>query len=146
MRKHPLATKIKIISGKDFLEVTAAGIIDIATSRKLIVDVAAAETPAVDYELLVDFRDTRSSLSIIDLYQLAAELVRHRNTFRRKVALLVPPGVEFDQARFFETCAHNRGFSVNAFTDYEKAMHWVLSAETPPDGNLQSEGEAIEDR
>jgi hypothetical protein len=141
-----MATKIKIITGKEFLEVTTDGIIDITTSRKLIVDVAAAETSPVDYELLVDFRDTQSALSITDVYQLAAELVRHGNAFRRKVALLVLPGVNFDQASFFETCAHNRGFSVNAFTDYEKAMRWVLSAEEPPNNNTQSEANAVESK
>ena len=124
-----MATKIKIISGKDFIEVTADGIINFTTSKKLIVAVAAAETPPADYELLVDFRDTQSALSTTDIYDLAAELIRHGNTFRRKVALLVRPGINFDQASFFETCASNRGFSVNAFTDYEKAMRWILTEE-----------------
>ncbi|MCX5796918.1 MAG: hypothetical protein NTY77_15590 [Elusimicrobia bacterium] len=124
-----MAIKIKIVNGKDFLEVTADGLINLDTSRKLLVAVAAAETPPADYELLVDFRDTQSALSVTDIYQLAGELVRHGNAFSRKVALLVQPGVNFDQARFFETCAYNRGFSVNAFTDYEKAMRWILSPE-----------------
>ena len=35
-----MATKIKIITAKDFLEVTPEGIINLATSRQLIVDVA----------------------------------------------------------------------------------------------------------
>jgi hypothetical protein len=139
-----MATKIKVITGKDFLEVTTDGIINITTSRKLIVDVAATETPSVDYELLVDFRDTQSALSLTDVYQLASELVRHGNTFRNKVALLVLPGVNFDQASFFETCAHNRGFSVNAFTDYETAMRWMLSAEKSLNSNTSSEANTAE--
>ena len=133
-----MATKIKIITARDFLEVTADGIINLTTSRQLLVDIAAAEQSPADYELLVDFRDTQSDLSIFDVYQLAAELVQHGNTFRRKVALLVLPGVNFDHASFFETCSHNRGFSVNAFTDYEKAMRWILSAEDLPNNNVAS--------
>ena len=124
-----MATKIKVITGTDFLEVTADGVINLATSRQLLVAIAKTEQPPVDYELLVDFRDTRSHLSIIDVYELAAELVNHGDTFRRKVALLVDPGVNFNHASFFETCSHNRGFAVHAFTDYEKAMRWLLSAE-----------------
>ena len=85
----------------------------------------------IDYELLVDFRDTQSNLSTLDLYQLANELCQHGDTFRRKVALLVLPGVNFSRASFFETCSHNRGFSVNAFMDYEKAMRWLLSPDLP---------------
>ena len=122
-----MATKIKIIPGKDFLEVTADGVINLTSSRQLLVDIAKAEHHPVDYELLVDFRDTVSKLSTVEIYELAAELIKHGDTFRRKVALLVLPGIDFDHARFFETCSHNRGFSVNAFKEYEKAMRWLLS-------------------
>ncbi len=134
-----MATKIKIITAQDFLEVALDGIINIATSRQLIVDIAKAEHPPADYELLVDFRDTHNQLSISDVYQLAGELYQHGDTFRRKVALLVLPGVSFARASFFETCSYNRGFSVNAFTDYEKAMHWILAAEDLPNSNVPSD-------
>jgi hypothetical protein len=137
-RKYPMATKIKIITASDFLEVTPEGIIDINTSRQLLADIAKAEHHPVDYELLVDFRETECDLSIIDVYQLASELYEHGDTFYRKVALLVLPGIDFDRAQFFETCSHNRGFFVNAFTDYEKAMRWILSTEDIPNTNVPS--------
>ncbi|GEM_PF-950152 len=127
-----MATKIKVIASGEFLEVTPDGNINITTSRKLLVDIAKAENSQADHELFIDFRDTHGKLSVIDLYQLATELVQHGDTFRRKVALLVTPGLGFDRARFFETCSHNRGFAVNAFTDYEKAMRWILAAERTP--------------
>ncbi len=133
-----MATKIKIITAKDFLEVTPGGIINLTTSRQLLVDIAKAEHHPVDYELLIDLRDTQINLSIPDMYQLAAELCQHGDTFRRKVGLLVLPGVNFDQASFLETCSHNRGFSVNAFTDYENAMRWVLSTEDLRKNNVPS--------
>jgi hypothetical protein len=135
-RRHPMATKIKIITASDFVEVTPDGIMNITTTRQLLVDIAKAEPPPADYELLVDFRNTQSNLSITDVYQLAAELFKHGDTFRRKVALLVLPGVNFDRASFFETCSHNLGFSINAFTDYENAIRWLLSAEDLPDHNV----------
>jgi len=131
-----MAIKIKVITGTDFLEVTPDGVINLETSRRLLVKIARTELPPADYDLLVDFRDTRNRLSVVDVYQLAAELVNHGDTFRRKAALLVLPGVNFDHARFFETCAHNRGFAAHAFTDYEKAMRWLLSAEDLPDDNV----------
>lgn len=133
-----MATKIKIISASDFIEVTADGIINIDTSRQLLIDIAKAEQPPADHELLIDFRDTQSNLSVTDMYHLAAELCRHGDAFRRKVALLVMPGVNFDRASFFETCAHNRGYSVTAFTDYENALRWILSAKDQPDDDVLS--------
>jgi len=133
-----MATKIKVITATDFMEVTPEGVINLTTSRQLLVDIAKAENQPADYELLVDFRDTQSQLSILDVYQLAAELVQHGDTFRRKAALLVLPGVNFDRASFFKTCSHNRGFAAHAFTDYEKAMRWLLSAEDLPDNNVPS--------
>ena len=133
-----MATKIKIITARDFLEVTPEGIIDISTSRQLLVDIAKAEHQPVDYELLIDFRDTKCNMSSFDLYQLAAELCQHGDTFRGKVGLLVLPGVNFDRASFFETCSYNRGFSIHAFTDYEKAIRWVLSTEDSPNNHVPS--------
>ena len=55
--------------------------------------------------------------------------------FAGKWPFLFMPGVNFDRARFFEDASHNRGFSVNAFTDYEKAIRWILSVEDLPDIN-----------
>ena len=133
-----MATKIKIVTARDFLEVTPDGIIDITTSRKLLADIAKAEYDTVDYELLIDFRDTQFQLSVTDVYKLAGELGKHGDTFRGKVALLVLPGVDFKQAHFFETCSQNRGFLINAFTDYENAVRWILNAEDLPDNNVSS--------
>ena len=133
-----MATKIKIITARDFIEVTPDGIINLTTSRQLLVDIAKAEHDPVDYELLIDFRDTQCHMSTVDLYQLAAELCQHGDTFRGKVGLLVLPGVNFDRAGFFERCSHSRGFSVHAFTDYEKAMRWVLSTEDLPNNHVPS--------
>lgn len=133
-----MATKIKIVTARDFLEVTPEGIIDITTSKQLLVDIAKAEYHPVDYDLLIDFRDTQWQMSSVDVYKLASELCQHGDTFRRKVAVLVLPGVNFDSATFLETCSHNRGFFVDAFTDFETAIRWFLSSEhasnnsTPP--------------
>ena len=140
-----MATKIKIITASEFLEVTPGGIMNLDTSRQLLVDIARTDLPPADYELLVDFRNTRSELSVVDVYELAAELVRHGDTFRRKVALLVLPGITFDRAGFFETCSRNRGFSISAYVDYESAMRWLLSAEDlqdsdAPPGDLRPDG------
>ena len=131
-----MATKIKIVTTGDFLEVTPDGIINMTTSRRLLVDIAKAEHHPVDYDLLIDFRDTQWEMSALDVYQLASELCQHGDTFRRKVAVLVLPGVNFDPATFLETCSRNRGFSIDAFTDFEKAIRWFLSTEDLSNKNI----------
>ncbi len=135
-----MATKIKVIRTEEFLEVTPLGTIDMTTSRKLLVDIARTEYSRVDHDLLIDFRDTTWSMSSLDIYTLASELCQYGDTFRRKVAILLLPGIDFDSALFLERCSHNRGFCVEAFTDFESSMRWLLLPEdvsngkTPPTG------------
>lgn len=137
-----MATRLRIIKAQEFIEVTTDGIITISTGRKLLAEIAENDQNMGDRELLVDFRSTESRLSITDLYQLAAELSLHGATFRRKVALVVTPGLNFDRARFFEICSNNRGFSVNAYTEYEDAMRWILNPKKP-DASFSTSGRHI---
>jgi hypothetical protein len=123
-----MPTKIKIITIREFLEVTPEGIIDINTSRQLLRDIAKAENQPIDYDLLIDFRETQWKMSTEEIYQLASELVEYGSNFRRKIAILVLPGINFDPASFLETCSHNRGFRINAFKDFENSMRWLLSS------------------
>ncbi|MDD2735919.1 MAG: hypothetical protein PHF56_18450 [Desulfuromonadaceae bacterium] len=126
-----MATIFKIVTAHEFLEITADGIIDLATSRKLFADIAGVVNLDENQDLLVDFRGTESKLTITDVYQLAAELIQHGTSFRRKVALVVTPGLNFNRASFFVTCSDIRGFSVKAYTDFEAAMRWILKAQKP---------------
>ncbi len=128
-----MATKIKFVTANDFLEITPEGTINLATSRQLLIEIAKTEHPPVDYDLLIDFRDTHWQMSTLDLYDLAGELVKYGDTFRGKVALLVFAGATFRAAEFLETCSHNRGFWVDAFVDYESAMRWLLADDAEPD-------------
>jgi len=121
-----MATKIKIIRTGDFLQAAPEGTIDLTKSRKLLVDVAMAERPPADYDLLIDFRDATLSMSITDIYSITSELSQQGDTFRRKVALLLAPGHDFNKSSFLETCAYNQGFSVETFNDFESAMRWFF--------------------
>jgi hypothetical protein len=127
MGKMP--TKIKFIACREFLEVTPKGIININTSRQLLRDIAEAENQPVDYDLLIDFRETQWKMSTTDIFQLASELVKYGSNFRRKIAILVLPGINFDPASFLETGSHNHGFKINAFNNFEESMRWLLSSE-----------------
>ncbi|HKI86550.1 MAG TPA: hypothetical protein VKA53_07380 [Thermoanaerobaculia bacterium] len=140
-----MATKIKIVTTKDFLEVTPEGVIDIDSSRRLLVEIARSKQKPVDYDLLIDFRDTTWNMSTFELYHLASVLTDYGDTFRRKVAILVLAGVTFDKASFLETCSHNQGFQVDAFSDYETAIRWLLSSSTSSDTNHSAAGTDSDD-
>jgi hypothetical protein len=123
-----MVSKFKNISTTDFLEVTSDGIVNVTTTRKLLAEIAKAHQNQSDYEMVVDLRGTESHMSVIEVYQLAAELCQHGDTFRRKVALIVTPGHNYERACFFETCSFNRGFMIKAYSDYEEAIRWILKA------------------
>lgn len=134
-----MATKIKFIVTREFLDVSPDGNINISTSRKLLADIVKAKHRQIDYELLIDLRDTQSSASIFDVYQIEADPCQHGDASAdRRVALLVRPGASFDRAGLFETGPNDRGCSVNAFTDYGEATRWALSEEDSQDNNLPS--------
>jgi hypothetical protein len=48
--------------------------------------------------------------------------------------MLTLPGQRFDNAKFLELYANNRGFRVAAFKDFEEAMNWLMTSTEPPDG------------
>ena len=121
-----MATDIRIIHAHDFVKATADGQLDLEKSKKLLVDVATASASLAEYEVLLDTRSTTSAMSITDLWYMAAELSNLGRAFFRKTAVLCP--VEnFDQAGFFALCAANRGFRVEAFTSFEKAIEWLTA-------------------
>ena len=70
------------------------------------------------------------SLTATELWYLADRLVHYRRTFENKTAILCP--IErFDHSQFFTLCAENKGFNMRAFTEYERAMQWLLEDEMP---------------
>ena len=127
-----MATKISLITAKDYFEVAPEGGIDLNVSRQRLLAAARSEQPPADYDLLIDFRATPYPLSLFEVTELASEPCQRGDTFRRKVALLVLPGISFDQASFFETYSLSHGFFVNAFIDSERAPRWLLSPDEPP--------------
>jgi len=131
-----MSATVRVIHATDFLKATAEGEIDLAESKRLLVELASA-TDLADYEVILDTRKAHSSLSADDLWHFAEALGSVRETLPRKTAVLCPRE-RFDHASFFALCAQCRGFKVRAFTSYEEAMDWLMLAapdpETAPDG------------
>jgi hypothetical protein len=119
-----------IIRGRDFLQTTPEGELDLESSMVLLEAVAVARTPPKDFDILLDLRRVQWRLGTLDIYELAANLASHSELRRTKIAVLVLPGPDFDNALFFETCSVNRGMTVDAFTNFEDAIQWFFTRET----------------
>lgn len=124
-----MPTNIRIIHAHDFLKATPEGTLDVESSKKLLVEIAADTATVSDHEILLDTRQALSALSAADLWFLAAELISFRKALSRKTAVLCPLE-RFDHAAFFALCAQNKGFKVQAFTSFEKAMEWLMAKES----------------
>lgn len=116
---------IRNIQAHEFIKTTPEGELDVEASKKLLVEIASASAPSGDYEILLDTRGAHSELSAEDLWDLAAELHKYRETLSRKAAVLVPPE-RLDHAEYFARCAQDRGFQVSAFTSLGDAVAWLF--------------------
>jgi hypothetical protein len=120
-----MAHDIRIISVKDFVRTDVTGAPDLAASEKLLKEIAAACQGTPQHHVLIDVRQAERSLSVMDVFQLACSLRDIGLGVHNRIAVLAPPAADFDRARFFETVARNRGCSVGAFRDFEKAFDWL---------------------
>jgi hypothetical protein len=116
---------VKVISTKDFIRTVATGVLDFASSKQALLDIASNIGQPGQYEVLVDTRDAEATLSIHHLYELGEALANDLSLRRSRIAILTPKE-EARKASFFETVAVNRGASVRAFTDFEPAISWLI--------------------
>ena len=121
-----MSTRIRVIQANDFIKATSEGSLDLEESKRRLRSIAVTIDPVVNYDAMLDTRQARSSLSVIDLWHLAAELNNLRKTFSRKMAVLCSPE-QFDRAGFCALGSQNSGLPVQAFTSFEGATKWLTS-------------------
>ena len=119
---------IRMIHSQDFIRTTPEGDIDFKMSKEIILRLALENARPGQYDILIDVRGTTSRLSLFDLANLVQIMIDHRESFRSKLAILIEPGERFDDAKFMELYAGNRGFQVGAFNDFEVAMDWLMTS------------------
>ena len=119
-------TSIKIIHASEFIRARADGRADLERAKKLLAAIATAGEGIENFDVLVDLRRVArgTHLSPVELWQLAEELVHYRKSFAHKTAVLCPRE-RFARSAFFALVAKNKGFNVQAFTDFEDAMDWL---------------------
>ncbi len=124
-----MPANIRIIHAHDFIKATPEGKLDLDESKKLLIEIASAAAPLVDYDIVLDTRKAQSELSVTDLWYLVAEISDNfRKAFSRsrKTAVLCPLE-RFDHAGFFALCAQNRGLQISAFTSFTDAYEWLTA-------------------
>ena len=121
-----MPTNIRIIHAHDFIKATAEGHLDFEESKKLLMEIASASVPLIDYEIILDTRKVQSVMSATQLWDLARELIKYHTTFSRKTAILCPLD-GFDYAVFFANCARERGFKFSVFTSLDDAIEWLTA-------------------
>jgi hypothetical protein len=119
-----MSTRIRVIQASDFIKATSEGLLDLEESKRRLRAIAVTIDPLVDYDAMLDTRQAQSSLSVIDLWYLAAELNNLRRTFSRKMAVLCSPE-QFDCAGFCALGSQNSGLQVQTFTSFKGATEWL---------------------
>jgi hypothetical protein len=123
--EESMKTKYRVFPAKEFIKVTAEGSFDLEDSKKALkILVEKASLPG-HFDILTDLREAECELSVADVFELTQWMVRHRPSFKSRIAVLVPRGDAFDKAGFLELCADNRGLRVHAFVDPSEAEEWL---------------------
>ena len=118
---------IKIVKTSDFIKTKPTGELNLADTKKLLADVAELNKNDKKYDILFDIRETKSILTLGDIYELVTEIGRHRQAFRKKIAVLASAQHDLDKGHFLKLCASNRGFNVNVFEDFEECITWLIN-------------------
>jgi hypothetical protein len=119
---------LRLIHARDFLQTSPSSELDLVTSKQALLKLASENAAPRQYDILIDVRQAIGRLTFTDITELVAVMIEQRESFRSKVAILTSPGHQFDNAKFMELYAGNRGFQVGAFNDFEEAMNWLMTS------------------
>ncbi len=123
----------KIYKVKDFIRRTEKGEINIQESLNTVAELAIASEFHKDVNILIDLRDTETTLDFGDLLKVALEFAHYKDCFRNKIAGVIPNDPErFRRGKFFKTGMEVKGFLFDYFTDFEKAIEWLSEIDSLP--------------
>jgi hypothetical protein len=123
---------IRVISAREFLRADVQGQPDLATSRQILEELAAAGGADPGRDILLDVRDTGAPvLTSVDLFELVQVFRKLGLGVLNRIAILRRVKDEFDRARFFEMLATDRGLNVAVFEEFEPAFTWLHGGGEP---------------
>ena len=123
-----MAHEIRLLSIPELIHVIVRDELDLATSRRILADIAATALGHPGRPVLVDTRAAHATMSVTDVYQLATELAESGVSHRVRLAVLNTPGREFNRALFLEQLGQNRGLQFRHFHDYQATVDWLTGA------------------
>jgi hypothetical protein len=119
--------RVKTYKVKDFLRLTERGKIDVARSKEIVRQLAAAAAYHVDHNILLDLRETTvKEENMSEVLEVALEIARYRAAFKGKLANLLPADeTRLSIARQLKALMDLEGFQYEIFTSFEGAMEWL---------------------
>ena len=116
----------KTYKNKYFVGKAVSGEVDSARAISIARQYINLANQYPDHNILVDLRDIRASVNIINLMETTQEISGHFPGYRNKVAHLIFDEVERVRiAKQFESCMVLKGFTYKVFTDFEEATGWL---------------------
>ncbi|HOA75302.1 MAG TPA: hypothetical protein PL151_15670 [Phycisphaerae bacterium] len=119
-----MALTIHFVRPEDFIRVRTDGLLDLEASKQLLRKVGATMAAQEVEYAIVDLRQARGALTVVDLYELVSSLADSGFQPSYHLAILHRPGAH-DLAHFFALCAGNRGWQIGAFGTFEEAFDWL---------------------
>ena len=121
-----MSHNIIIYNTGDFIRKTEKGLLDLDRSVEIVQQLAEAAAHHSDCDILLDLRDTDSSISYTDIMGVAREFVRHRFVFQNKIAVIIPEEEQrYAKTQILHTCLDLEGFEAEVFVNYEQAIDWL---------------------
>lgn len=121
--------QLRIIRTSDFLRACPTGELDLEASKQLLREIAAANKPPADRDILLDARGaTGDKLQLSQMSELIKVMVENLASFQHKFAVLIAPDAPGHRAALMEQLADSRGFNFEVFRDFEQAMIWLMSS------------------
>ena len=118
-------------STKDFIKKTEKGTIDLERSKNFVKELAQKSKSYEDHNILIDLRETESTLSFGNLLEVVAEFILHKDSYKNKMAVIMPNEPErIKRAEYVKNILKIEDFQLEYFIDYEKAIEWLSTIDT----------------
>jgi hypothetical protein len=118
--------ELEVLDRDSFLEIRLLGEFSIARFKRQTEAASAACRDRKKGKMLVDMSSITAQLTTMERFDLASHAVRA--TAGLKVALLVIPTF-LDPNKFGLVVAQNRGMTVDAFMDRQRAVDWLQAGD-----------------
>jgi hypothetical protein len=127
-KKAPIVTyQVDIKAEEEYLHTVVSGIRNRQNVMAVTTDVLKACREHNINKALIDVRQLKGRLSVIDSFFIAAKEfanIRKYNIINK--AVIVDNKENEERYRFFENVAVNRGYNIRFFSDSDIALEWLL--------------------